>query len=130
SPVAAVHRGRRTERRNETSSKDPAVGPLRGACRRGERSGGRAVSATGRAACRRVGLLSVATGLPAHELSQADARAFAADFFSGDFSDRREFAGLLESFSNARVGCRRLAVPAQWLLQPRTFAEKNTQYVE
>lgn len=88
------------------------------------------MTATGKAACRRVGLLSVATGLPVHELSQADARAFAADFFSGDFSDRREFAGLLESFSNAGVGCRRLAVPAQWLLQPRTFAEKNTQYVE
>lgn len=64
----------------------------------------------------RVGLLSIATGAPPHQLTQSEARAFAKEFFAADFTDPGQFEALLEAFSNAGVERRRLAVPVDWLL--------------
>lgn len=77
----------------------------------------------------RVGLLSVASGAPAHELSQDQARDFARRIFARDFADESAFAQLLESFDNAGVRTRQLAVPPAWLEEPRSFPEKNEVYV-
>lgn len=78
----------------------------------------------------RVGLLSIATGVPPYELHQAEACAFAKEFFAADFDDPGKFEALLGTFTNAGVQRRRLAVPVDWLLEPRSFAEKNAVYVK
>jgi alkylresorcinol/alkylpyrone synthase len=77
----------------------------------------------------RIGLLSVASGAPAHELSQDQARRFAGRLFAHDFADEIAFAQLLESFDHAGIRTRQLAVPPEWLQEARSFPEKNEVYV-
>lgn len=78
----------------------------------------------------RVGLLSVTSGAPEHELPQERAREFAQGFFADDFGDSVELAQLLGAFENAGIQTRQLAAPPEWFMTRRTFAEKNALYVE
>lgn len=74
----------------------------------------------------RVGIFGVGTANPEHVLEQAQAKRFAAGFFT-------EAEGLdapLGSFDNAGIETRQIGRPIAWLEQPRSFAIKNAAYVE
>jgi len=71
-------------------------------------------------------LHSVATGTPPHLVQQSDIRAAAAQLFPR-LSARPK---LMDVFSNAQIESRALAMPLEWYLTPRSFAEKNAVYVQ
>ena len=84
----------------------------------------------------RVGILSVASASPEHEITQAEAKRFARGFFSGYFERYRGERGeqavdrLLRAYDNAGVERRQLGRPVEWFEDPHGFAEKNAMYVE
>jgi len=79
----------------------------------------------------RVGLLGVATASPAHDLPQAEAKAFAASFFADDPArDDLRLQKLLRSYDNAGVEHRQIGQPVSWLGEGRGFAEKNAAYTK
>ncbi len=67
----------------------------------------------------------VATAVPPHVVTQADARDFARGFFSKDFA---ELGRLLEAFDNTGIAERHLARPVEWYGEPHDFPEKNAVY--
>jgi alkylresorcinol/alkylpyrone synthase len=72
----------------------------------------------------RVGLVGVGTANPEHVLEQAQAKQFAAGFFTATDD------APLDSFDNAGIDTRQIGRPIDWLAQPRSFVEKNAAYVE
>ena len=81
-------------------------------------------SAQDRAAPR---LVSVATALPAHRISQREARALSADLFAGAFGAA---AGrLLEIFDHTGVEHRHICMPLEWYARPRSFGDANDLYL-
>jgi alkylresorcinol/alkylpyrone synthase len=72
-------------------------------------------------------LLSVATAVPRHRLSQSDALAHARRIFE----DRvPAFARLAPVYGNAGVENRYLSVPLDWFAKPRSWTEANRIYLQ
>lgn len=84
----------------------------------------------------RVGILGVATASPEHEVSQAQAKAFARSFFvdgEGPGHERQDSPALaraLSSFDNAGIATRQIAQPIAWLQARHDFPTKNAAYLE
>ena len=73
-------------------------------------------------------LAAVATALPDHVVSQAEARRFAEVLFGPSMppEERR----LLAVFENAGIEQRRVCMPLEWYGSPHHFGESNALYVE
>jgi alkylresorcinol/alkylpyrone synthase len=80
----------------------------------------------------RTGVLAVATATPEHRMTQAEARQFAAGFFSASLDERDEAAveRLLGAYDNAGVETRSLGRPLAWYAEAHGFPAKNAAYVE
>jgi alkylresorcinol/alkylpyrone synthase len=72
-------------------------------------------------------VLSVATAVPKHRVSQETARDFARLMFSEAYKDVER---LLPIFDNAGIESRYFCVPPEWFGEDHTFPEKNTLYVK
>jgi alkylresorcinol/alkylpyrone synthase len=72
-------------------------------------------------------VLSVATAVPPHRISQETARDFARLMFSETF---RDVERLLPVFDNSGIENRHFCVPAEWFGDNHGFPEKNALYVE
>ena len=72
-------------------------------------------------------VLSVATSLPRHRISQETAKDFARAMFSGVY---RDIERLLPVFDNVDIEARNFCVPPEWFSDDHTFPEKNALYVE
>ncbi len=72
-------------------------------------------------------VLSVATAVPPHQVSQETARDFARLMFSDTY---RDVERLLPIFDNANIDNRHFCVPPEWFAEDHSFAEKNALYVE
>ncbi|WP_374472654.1 type III polyketide synthase [Phenylobacterium sp.] len=72
-----------------------------------------------------VGLISLATAQPPHELPQADV----AEAARGVFRDRfPQFERMAPVFESAGVRTRQSAMPMEWYLQPRNWPERMEAY--
>ncbi len=72
-------------------------------------------------------IASVATAVPPHRITQADAAAFAALHFR---SHRKDIDRLMPVFEHAGIETRYTCVPPAWFAAPKTFGEKNDLYIE
>ncbi len=72
-------------------------------------------------------ILSVATAVPQHRVSQETARDFARLMFSESFKNVER---LLPIFDNAHIQNRHFCMPPEWFGEDHTFHEKNALYVE
>ncbi|MFO1070465.1 MAG: type III polyketide synthase [Geminicoccaceae bacterium] len=72
-------------------------------------------------------LLGVATALPPHRFSQAEARAAAAAVFADAFPD---IDRLLPLYENSGIGFRNSARPLAWHASGHGFAERNRVFLE
>lgn len=72
-------------------------------------------------------LLGLATALPPHRFSQAEARAAAAALFAGSFPDLDR---LLPLYENSGIEQRWSAMPLAWHARPQGFAARNAAFVE
>ena len=72
-------------------------------------------------------VLSVATAVPPHRVSQDTARDFARLMFSETF---RDIERLLPIFDNSGIENRHFCVPSEWFAEDHGFPEKNALYVE
>jgi alkylresorcinol/alkylpyrone synthase len=72
-------------------------------------------------------ILSVATGVPRHRLSQVDIAAMAAQVFD---PARSEIEKLLPAFEHAQIEARYASVPLDWFHRPHGWAERNRIYLE
>ncbi len=72
-------------------------------------------------------LLSVATALPPHRLSQADTLAAARAVFAPRM---RDFDRLAAVFPNTGIETRHACMPLDWYLQPRGWAERMAAFQE
>lgn len=71
-------------------------------------------------------LCGVGTAVPAHVLSQPDARALAGKVFGRHRPDVGRFLGV---FDHSGVRERRFVVPPEWFEHPHSFGERNDRYV-
>lgn len=71
-------------------------------------------------------LCGVGTAVPAHVVTQAEARALAGEVFGRHRPDVGRF---LSVFDHSGVRERRFVVPPEWFDHPHTFAERNDRYV-
>ncbi|MCY7362027.1 MAG: type III polyketide synthase [Ignavibacteria bacterium] len=62
-----------------------------------------------------------------YRIKQSDMKAFSRETFFSEFSD---IDRLLESFDNAMIDFRNLAVPLEYFSNQKTFKEKNDLYIE
>ena len=72
-------------------------------------------------------VLSVATAVPRHRVSQATAKGFARVMFAEAHKDLER---LLPVFDNVEINSRNFCVPPEWFYEDHTFPEKNALYVE
>ena len=72
-------------------------------------------------------VLSVATAVPRHCVSQETARDFARLMFSETY---RDVERLLPIFDNANIDNRHFCVPPEWFGEDHTFPEKNALYIK
>ena len=72
-------------------------------------------------------VLSVATSVPRHRISQETAKGFARAMFSEVY---RDVDRLLPVFDNVDIEARNFCVPPEWFYEDHTFPEKNDLYVE
>lgn len=72
-------------------------------------------------------LLSLATAVPRHRLSQRDVAAIARRIFDGPDG---EIDYLLPIFENAGIAERRSCVPLDWYLEPAGWPERNRLYLD
>lgn len=71
-------------------------------------------------------LCGLGTAVPAHAVSQTDARELARRVFGRNRPDVGRF---LSVFDHSGVSERRFVVPPDWFEQPHSFAERNDRYV-
>lgn len=74
----------------------------------------------------RAALLSVATAVPPHVLSQTEVLEAARSLFSGRY---KEFDRLSAVFSTAGISTRRSVQPIEWFTQPRGWSERTEAYL-
>ena len=72
-------------------------------------------------------VVSVATALPAHTVSQSATRALAARMFDGLAPDDRR---LIAVFDTSGIETRHICMPLEWYAEVRSFGELNMRYVE
>ncbi|MCA1730541.1 MAG: stilbene synthase [Actinobacteria bacterium] len=72
-------------------------------------------------------VISVATAVPPHRVSQETARDFARLMFSETY---RDVERLLPVFDNSGIENRHFCVPPEWFGDDHSFPEKNALYVE
>ena len=72
-------------------------------------------------------VLSVATAVPRHRVTQDTAKDFARVMFAEAHKDLER---LLPVFDNVEVDGRNFCVPPEWFYEDHTFPEKNALYVE
>jgi alkylresorcinol/alkylpyrone synthase len=72
-------------------------------------------------------LLSLATALPPHVISQADAKAAAREAFGGR---KALFDRLSGVFDNAGIARRHIVAPADWYLGDHGWRDRNNLYLE
>ena len=73
-------------------------------------------------------LVSVSTALPAHTITQPEARAFIARLFEDALG--KDPARLLAVFDNSGIATRHACMPLEWYAVPHDFGETNARYVE
>ncbi len=76
---------------------------------------------------RPVGLLSLATASPSHELTQTEVAAVAARLFADKFA---QFSRLAPVFQTAGIDRRQSVRPIDWYLEPRDWPARSAAYVE
>lgn len=76
---------------------------------------------------RPVGLVSLATATPPHELLQTEVAARARDLFEARFPQFDRMAAVFESTG---IRTRQSAVPIDWFLTPHGWSERNAAYLE
>lgn len=74
-----------------------------------------------------VKLLSVATAVPPHMISQRDAATVAHETFSARIDD---FERLVKVFESSGILRRHLVQPLDWYLKPLGWAERNAAYLD
>jgi alkylresorcinol/alkylpyrone synthase len=74
-----------------------------------------------------VSLVSVATALPAHRLTQTEAAAAARHGFAARYDN---FDRLAKVFETSGIRTRHLVRPVEWYLQPQGWATRNAAYTE
>lgn len=72
-------------------------------------------------------ILSVASAVPPHRISQDEAKKFAGALFS---ETHRDLGRLLPLFDNVAVEGRNFCVPYEWFESDHGFPERNALYVE
>ncbi|QIN79249.1 stilbene synthase [Rubrobacter marinus] len=72
-------------------------------------------------------VLSVATSVPRHRISQETAKDLARAMFSEVY---RDIERLLPVFDHVEIEGRNFCVPPEWFYEDHTFPEKNALYVE
>ena len=75
---------------------------------------------------RPVGLISLATAQPPHELLQTDVVAAARDVFRDRFP---QFDRMAPVFETAGIRKRQSVTPIEWFLQPRGWSDRNEAYL-
>ncbi|CAN7335288.1 hypothetical protein LJR219_001845 [Phenylobacterium sp. LjRoot219] len=73
-----------------------------------------------------VGLLSLATASPPHELLQSDVLAAARALFETRFP---QFERMAPVFETAGIRVRQAVTPIEWFFEPRGWAERNELYL-
>jgi alkylresorcinol/alkylpyrone synthase len=73
-------------------------------------------------------LVSLATAVPPHAVTQADAKEFARNLFRETL--REDHDRLLAVFEHAGIRQRNVCAPLDWYASDHDFAEKNALYVE
>src|SRR5512132_3572394 len=76
----------------------------------------------------RARLVSLATAVPPHVVTQDQARALARMLFHDVLGDER--VRLLDVFAHTGIERRHSVVPLEWFASDHTFGEKNALYVE
>lgn len=72
-------------------------------------------------------IVSLATAVPPHVISQGDAASFATAAFGGRFEGFEQVAGV---FMTSGIRRRRAVRPLEWYLQPLGWPERSEAYVE
>ncbi len=72
-------------------------------------------------------ILSLATAVPPHVISQSDAASFATSAFSGRFAEFDQVAGV---FMTSGIRRRRAVRPIEWYMQPLGWPERSAAYVD
>ncbi len=72
-------------------------------------------------------IAAVKTAVPGNKLSQALAARLVEHHFEGKIDGLKRLMGI---FANSHIDTRYLAASPQWLVEGRSFAEKNAKYVE
>lgn len=72
-------------------------------------------------------IVSLATAVPPHVISQADAASFATSAFGGRFEGFEQVAGV---FMTSGIRRRRAVRPLEWYLQPLGWPERSEAYVD
>jgi alkylresorcinol/alkylpyrone synthase len=72
-------------------------------------------------------LVSLATAVPAHAVTQSDLRALMGELFAGSEAGSTR---LLQVFDHSGIEQRHLCMPLEWYAQERSFAEQNARYLE
>jgi alkylresorcinol/alkylpyrone synthase len=85
------------------------------------------MSAKGKWMSEPVKLLSVATAVPPHKISQIDAATAAHQGFNSRYAD---FGRLKTVFQNSGIHTRHLVRPLEWYLQPLGWSERNFAYMD
>src|SRR5439155_12952137 len=73
-------------------------------------------------------LAAVATALPAHHVSQTEARAFIAEMFARTLAG--DASRLLAVFDRSGISSRYTCMPIEWYREPHEFGETNARYLE
>lgn len=74
-----------------------------------------------------ISLMSIATAVPPHQVSQRDAARAAQQGFSARYDD---FERLAKVFESSGILTRNLARPVEWYLRPMGWEERNAAYTE
>lgn len=72
-------------------------------------------------------IVSLATAVPPHVISQSDAASFATSAFGGRFDGFEQVAGV---FMTSGIRRRRAVRPLEWYMQPLGWPERSEAYVE
>lgn len=72
-------------------------------------------------------IVSLATAVPPHVISQSDAASFATSAFGGRFDGFEQVAGV---FMTSGIRRRRAVRPLEWYLQPLGWPERSEAYVD
>ena len=73
-------------------------------------------------------IISVATALPEHTITQSDAKSLASSMFAEAFGG--DIDRLSAIYDNGEIERRHFCMPIDWFAEDHTFGEKNDLYIE